>query len=241
MRISFKILFMKINSTNTKANNSKPLEFNFHKSLKKTPIKYGISKYFRVERYFTRPLASIIVRSVINTSITPNQLTYFSFFLGICSALFFLGGKHIYFIIAGILAQLSSIVDCSDGMLARTKDICTKYGAHLDIFLDRIIDFLIFSGIGIGYFIFSNDLKLFIICIFAIALYFLQVTLYYILNSLKQNKKTGESAEQRGLLFFAIFIFSISNLLKIFIYIAITAAIYVFLKKIVILVRLRKN
>lgn len=192
-------------------------KFDFKKSLKEvTP--YPILNYIRVERYFTRPLASLIARAVYNTSITPNQLTYFSFYLGICSGISFLMGEYVFFVIGGILAQLSSIFDCADGMLARSKNLCSEYGAILDIFLDRIADFFFFGGAVIGYYRHSENLTIFLIGIFGLTLYFLQTTLYYLMI-MYESKKTGLAAEARGLVIFGLLVFSILNRLDLFIYI----------------------
>jgi len=192
-------------------------KFDFQKSLKEvTP--YPILNYIRVERHFTRPLASFIARAVYNTSITPNQLTYFAFFLGICSGISFLMGEYVFFVTGGILAQLSSIFDCADGMLARSKNLCSEYGAILDIFLDRIADFFIYGGMAIGYYQHSENLTIFLIGIFGLALYFLQTTLYYLMIMYK-SKKTGLAAEARGLVIFGLLVFSILNWLDLFIYI----------------------
>jgi phosphatidylglycerophosphate synthase len=191
--------------------------FSFKKSLK-SDSKYPILNYFRVERYFTRPLASLIVRAVFNTRITPNQITWVSFFIAILSSAAFCMGQPTYFLVAGILVQLSSIVDCADGMLARSKEMCTPYGAYLDLFLDRITDFLIFSSINIGYFLYARDIKIFVIGAFSIALYFLQVSLYYLMKNYRKNDKLGEAAEERGLIIFVILVFSVLNRLDILIY-----------------------
>jgi phosphatidylglycerophosphate synthase len=194
-----------------------PPKFEFHKSLKDV-THYPILNHIRIERYFTRPLASLIARALYKTSITPNQLTFFSFFLGICSGISFFLGEYVFFVLGGVLAQLSSIFDCADGMLARSKNLCTEYGAILDIFLDRITDFFILAGIGIGYYKFSENMTIFLIGLFGLSIYFLQTTLYYLMI-MYQSKKTGLAAEARGLVIFAILVFSILNRLDLIIYI----------------------
>ena len=59
--------------------------FDYRESLKKNKGLF-LNKIVRVERYLNRPLASLIVRLVFKTSITPNGLTYFSFILGLLGA-----------------------------------------------------------------------------------------------------------------------------------------------------------
>jgi CDP-L-myo-inositol myo-inositolphosphotransferase len=50
-------------------------------------------------------------------------------------------------IIAGLLAQLSSIVDGVDGGLARLKGMTSEFGSFLDSVLDRYADILIVLGL----------------------------------------------------------------------------------------------
>ena len=216
------------------------MKFDFQKSLKEVD-RYLIINYLRVERYIARPLASLIVRAVFNTQVTPNQITYFSFLLGICSSILFAFGEHFYFILGGVFSLLSLIFDCADGMLARTKNMTSTYGTYLDLFLDRITDFLIFSGIAIGYYFYSGNITILIICIFGIALYFLQVTLYYIIRSYQGKKNTGDSAEARSLTIFIILFFAIINRIDLLIYILVLQTLINIPLKIIYFVRLNKE
>lgn len=210
--------------------NENATDFEFRKSLKEESW-YPYLKYFRVERYFTRPLASLVVRAVYNTKITPNHITYVSFYLGVLSGIFYCFGEPRYFIVAGILLQLSSVFDCADGMLARSKDICTRFGAYLDLFLDRIVDFFFIGGIVIGYFVYSGNLKFFIAGVFTLTLALLEMSLHYIIREFKKREKPGEAAAARGLIIFLIFVFSLLNRLDIIIWCLMAgAAITIFYK-----------
>ena len=115
------------------------------------------------------------------------------------------------------MVQFSTVFDCADGMLARSKDMCTHFGAYLDLVLDRIVDFFIFGGIVIGHFVFSGNLKFLITGIFTTALVFLEMSLYYIIKNYKKREKTGETGGVKILIIFIIFIFSLLNRLDIFI------------------------
>lgn len=192
-------------------------EFDYQKSLKK-PSDTLLNKFIRVERYVNRPLASLIVRAVFNTGVTPNGLTFFSFFLGLLAAFFFSRGEYVYFILGGISIQFSSIVDCADGMLARSKDMCSDYGAHLDLFLDRIIDFAVIVTISVGISTAFNNIDLLILGLFTAGLIPLNASLFYIINSYLQKKEKGQTGESRALLLLLILIFSIANRLDILIY-----------------------
>ncbi len=199
-------------------NNDAPVssqdQFDFQKSLKPED-KFRFLKYFRVERFFTRPIASLIVRALYKTPVTPNHLTYVGFLLGIIGSIIYCFGTPTHFLVAGLIIQFSSVFDCADGMLARSKNMCTRYGAYLDLFLDRIVDLFVMGGIAIGYFLYSKNLLFFIACIFAIGFYFLQVTTYYLIREFQRETRPGEAAAARGLTAFAIFVFSILNRLDI--------------------------
>lgn len=191
--------------------------FVYEKSLKKNGGSF-IEKYIRVERYINRPLASLLVRAVFNTGITPNQLTFFSFLLGMGAAASFFAGKPLFFILGGVLIQLSSIVDCADGMLARSKDMCSDYGSYLDIFLDRICDLFLIAAVGAGLYAASNDISLLILGLVTAALYLLQINLFYITKNFLGSQSRGETGEARALLLFFIFIFAVVNRLDIILY-----------------------
>jgi phosphatidylglycerophosphate synthase len=192
-------------------------QFDFGKSLKQAPAgKDFPNNIIKVERYINRPLASLIVRAVFNTRITPNGLTYFSFFLGLAGAFLFSRGEYLYFLLGGVAVQLASIIDCADGMLARAKDMCSDFGSHLDLLLDRISDFVIMVGISAGCYFFYQDIILLLLGLFAAGLYQLQIQLYYLTSSFLQVKEKGQSGEARALLFILLLIFSIANRLDIF-------------------------
>lgn len=213
-------------------------EFEFQKSLKERDP-YPFLKFFRVERYVTRPLASLIVRAVFRTPVTPNQLTVVSCMLGVASGAAFLGGSHAYFILAGALFQLSSIVDCADGMLARSKDMCTRYGALLDLFCDRIVDFCVLTGIAFGQFRYSGDRFVLVLTLVCTGLYFLQVILYYLMRHYLKKDNIGQAAEARGLSIFILFLFALFNHLDLFVMLAFIELLVNLSSKIIRVIRWR--
>ena len=212
-------------------------EFSFQRCLK-ADSRYPILKYFRVERYLTRPLASLIVRVVLNTRITPNQITLFSFMIGAAAGIYLCMGTREGFVIGGILAWMASIFDCADGMLARLRNTVSAYGAYLDLFLDRITDLILLGGLAIGYFRWSGDLDFFIICLVGIALYFLQVSLYYLTRAYLRRSGLGEAAEARGLMIFMIFSFLVAGYPRLLICIFLFATALNNLIKVINLARL---
>jgi phosphatidylglycerophosphate synthase len=200
--------------------------FNYRGSLKK-PDHSFLNKAIKVERYLNRPLAALIVRLVYKTPITPNGLTFFSFFLGILGAFFLSRGKYIYFILGGIGIQLSSIMDCADGMLARSKNMCSEYGAHLDIFLDRIMDFSMIIGVSLGVYAALENRTLLILGFLAAGLYLLQINLFYLTNSYLQCKEKGQTGEARAMMLLVVMILALVNRLDIGIYLLLAETVIV--------------
>jgi len=174
-----------------------------------------ISQYIKVNAWINRPLAWLLVKALKSTNITPNQVSVASFLIGTAGAVCFSTGRLSWFIAAGILTQLSSIVDCADGMLARAKNLGTEYGKYLDVFLDRILEFLLFTSIGLGAYRASGQNRWLILAFLASAVYFLHVSLYYITIHYFQNKTRGDVSEARALLLFLIMVFAVINELDI--------------------------
>jgi phosphatidylglycerophosphate synthase len=231
---------MQITKENNDVNGAVASSFNYRESLKK-PDNTFLSKVIKVERYLNRPLASLIVRVVYRTSITPNGLTFFSFFLGILGAFFLSRGEYIYFILGGVGIQLSSIVDCADGMLARSKNMCSEFGSHLDIFLDRIMDFSLIIGVSVGVYTAFDNKNLLILGFLAAGLYLLQVNLFYLTNSYLQRKEKGQTGEARALMLLVVMILSIANRLDIGIYLLLAETVIVVLVRTIYFISLGRK
>lgn len=100
--------------------------------------KYPLTNH--VYRRLSRPLAARLAK----TRITPNQITWFSGFLGIVAA----GLVAFEYIYAAVgLLFISGILDCTDGDLARAKGMVSRYGAYLDHMMDRWVDGALVIGL----------------------------------------------------------------------------------------------
>jgi phosphatidylglycerophosphate synthase len=184
-------------------------QYDFQKSMKSVSSYPFLHKYFPVDRFIIRPPAAILVKAVFKTSVTPNQLTLCSFFFGLLAGFAYLGGRPAFFVVGGILVMISTIFDCADGMLARGKKMTSRYGAYLDLFLDRIVDFAVLSGASFGFYSYTGNFRFLVFGLVTIGFYFLQVSLYYINNLYTGSEKSGEGAEAKSLAVFIIFIFSL--------------------------------
>ncbi len=97
-----------------------------------------------ISRHINRKMSEPMARLLAKTKVTPSQMTWAAFGIALLSFVSFVLG---YNIIAGLLVQLSSIVDGIDGSLARLKGMTSEFGGFLDSVLDRYADILIVLGL----------------------------------------------------------------------------------------------
>jgi CDP-L-myo-inositol myo-inositolphosphotransferase len=97
-----------------------------------------------ISKHINRKMSEPMARLLAKTKVTPNQMTWAAFGIALLSFISFVLGNNI---IAGLLVQLSSIVDGIDGSLARLKGMTSEFGGFLDSVLDRYADILIVLGL----------------------------------------------------------------------------------------------
>jgi len=194
-----------------------PDEFDFHAAQKGERSAFIASISF-LDRQLNRRAAALLVKAVYRTRVTPNQLTWISALLGWVSGALFAQGEPAAFLAAGICAQLSSIVDGADGMLARARGQCSEFGSHLDLFLDRVIDFSVFAGIALGASRHFQAPHLLTLGLLATGLYQLQIILFYLTKSFLKSEERGDTGEARAVLYWLVLIFAVTSRLDIFIY-----------------------
>ena len=97
-----------------------------------------------ISKHVNRKMSEPMARLLAKTKVTPNQMTWAAFGIALLSFVSFVLGNNI---IAGLLVQLSSIVDGIDGSLARLKGMTSEFGGFLDSVLDRYADILIVLGL----------------------------------------------------------------------------------------------
>jgi phosphatidylglycerophosphate synthase len=182
----------------------------------KTAAPKGLPRFLQLDRIINRPLAALIVRAVRKTNVGPNHLTLAAFVMSAAGALCFLGGNHRSFIIAGLFIYAGTLLDGADGMLARSKGLCTRFGAYLDLYLDRLTDFLVLGGMAAGYYVQSGRRGFFILSLIGIAAYMLQMVLYYLEREYRGLRTgSGASGDFRGLVYLGIFVFALLNRLDL--------------------------
>jgi CDP-diacylglycerol--glycerol-3-phosphate 3-phosphatidyltransferase len=85
--------------------------------------------------------------------LTPNILTVTGVFLNAGVAYVLLEGR---FFLGAWLYLIVSMTDLLDGILARKRNMTTRFGGFLDSVMDRFADAFIFAGLLIHYSIISN-------------------------------------------------------------------------------------
>ncbi len=97
-----------------------------------------------LDAYVNRPLAELVVKAVVNTPITPNQLTFASLLLGTLAGVCIAVGLPV----AGALTLFASMVlDCSDGQLARARGGGSVLGRIIDGYADYWVALVVHVGI----------------------------------------------------------------------------------------------
>lgn len=213
------------------------VDFEYRRSLK-TAAKKRSNILQWADLYLNRPMAALIVKMVYHTRITPNGLTYISFFLGVLAVIAFCMGEYKYFVAGGVLTQLSSVVDGADGMLARARNQTSPFGAHLDLFFDRILDFSLFMGIAVGAYVYTEDFVLLVLGTLGAGLYMLQVNMFYLIKRYQHTSETGDTGELRAILLWAVCIFALANHLELFIYTGFVTALIIIIARTVYFIRM---
>ena len=85
-----------------------------------------------VNRYIQVPIAKQIVGFLKNTPVTPNHVTYFSVLVGFASGYAFSFSTPIFLILGGLLLEITLVLDCVDGQLARAKGMASDWGRLID-------------------------------------------------------------------------------------------------------------
>jgi phosphatidylglycerophosphate synthase len=146
--------------------------------MKLTQEQIGIAPEALPARHFFRACAIPIVKLLLLTPITANQLSFFGILLAVFRFGLFITGKPYYILLGGVIMFFDKIIDYADGPLARCKG-CSLRG----IFLDKIhhdFHFLgLFIGAPIGISIASNNFIYLILGGFAVTSYFLSRNVYH--------------------------------------------------------------
>ena len=126
---------------------------------------YRASKKKRDVNWFTehvaRPPAAIVVYLLSKTRISPNQVTFLSVVVAACACAMwiFLPGYE-WALAAALVFELSFVLDCADGQLARLRGIASPIGHLLDFLMDELKAMLVIGSLAVRLWCESGDPRL---------------------------------------------------------------------------------
>jgi len=103
-----------------------------------------------VDRFFNRPCGRPLSKMLAHTPISPNAVSLVSTGIGLAAAAGFATGAYPAAVAAALLFQLSAIVDCVDGDLARVLFKESPLGKWLDLAGDQVVHVAVFAAIAAG-------------------------------------------------------------------------------------------
>lgn len=143
-----------------------------------------------ITRRLSRVLSYIILKYDKNA--TPNQISVLSFFMAFFACALFVYANYWYRIIGVIFLQLAFALDCSDGEIARYKNMSSKFGAWFDSVADRFKEALMFSALT--YLAYLHYAQIYVLLVGAVAL-ILWLLIGYLREAKKVSWPTGRRAE----------------------------------------------
>ena len=101
-----------------------------------------------IDTYFNRKVANGLTRLFVKVGWSPNAITSLSIFIGLLAAVVFAQGAYLAGIVGALLFQMSAIVDCCDGDVARLTFQESRFGERLDLIGDNVVHMAIFGALG---------------------------------------------------------------------------------------------
>jgi len=102
------------------------------------------------DRYVNRQLSGVLTRRFLRMGVSPNTITLLSMLIGLAAAGCMATGLYEWGIIGALLFQLSVIMDCCDGEVARLTFSESRFGKEFDFLADNVVHIAIFVGIASG-------------------------------------------------------------------------------------------
>lgn len=103
-----------------------------------------------VARYINRPISTAVSRQLVKTAITPNQISVGTLVIGLVAAGFAAAGGYVPFLVSAILFQIASILDGSDGEVAKLTFQSSLRGEWIDTVCDNTSYVAYLGGLIVG-------------------------------------------------------------------------------------------
>ena len=109
--------------------------------------------------YFARPLAAVFVFLLYRTPITPNQVTFLASLVMLVAMAVLIFVEGFWGLWLGVIGlELSYVLDCVDGQLARINKQSSEVGASLDFMMDEIKAYWVISAVSIRLYLYEAPL-----------------------------------------------------------------------------------
>lgn len=145
---------------------------------------------------FSGKVANIFLYFVADIKwISPNLVTSISILVCFIACFVISSGLHLNLILGAILLQLTFILDCLDGQIARYRKEGSNFGAWYDRVSDRIKDFIIYFAIAYGYFKTNLDWEIWPLAM--TSLFFVYLFDYYVNQDVKLEARMQGNKETR--------------------------------------------
>jgi hypothetical protein len=109
-------------------------------------------------RFVARPLAAVALVPLARTRVTPNQVTLLTLVVFAAgAAVTALEPSWAGLVSGAAIIEISYVLDCVDGQLARWKGTSSPVGAHLDFLMDELKAFLLVAAVGVRLWLASGD------------------------------------------------------------------------------------
>jgi len=149
--------------------------------------------------FITNEISLLLTWMLSKSRATPNQISITSIISGFLCCLCYSAG---WFIAGSIFLFISHLLDCTDGNLARAKEMFSPFGRWLDFITDRLIEIFIFLGTSFYYYN-TNETLLWVILPFIDSVFLLFY--YYIVDvslslGISEQKQNITSLRFKGIL-----------------------------------------
>jgi len=136
--------------------------------------------------FVTAPIGILLNMIVVDWPIlNPNRLTALSFISALLGAAYILPFSYQNFVAAAILIQLSHVLDCMDGQMARYRGISSPAGSFYDKIADLIKIFIFFAAVSFTVFEESNNITVVFLGFTATFFYTLRSYIKYVTLSIR--------------------------------------------------------
>lgn len=150
----------------------------------------------RFTQYIARPPAAVFVYLLRSTPVTPNQVTFVSAVVAAgAAAMFATLPGYWWLVIAAAVFELSFVLDCVDGQLARLRKTASPVGHLLDFLMDELKAMFIFGAVAVRLWRDTNDERLLVVGIGGL---FCLAAGLSLTSFLRRPELSGEQATEDG-------------------------------------------